>query len=140
MKCPACNSQLKEFVVNNVTLDACNVGCGGLWFDNYELKKFDEAREPNVDIPMDIKKNIQRNPTPFSCPKCDNIKLFQHFSSVKRQVSVDECASCGGVWLDAGELNEIRKEFATEVDRQKAAEQMCSDLIKKAVFVKKTSN
>lgn len=43
------------------------------------------------------------------CPRCPGIHMSRHFFSVKRQVEIDDCPSCGGVWLDAGELAE--KEF-----------------------------
>lgn len=131
MKCPACNSQLKEFTVNNVRLDACNVGCGGVWFDNHELKKFDEAHEPVMDLVIEPQANIKRNPAPLSCPKCSNIKLFQRFSSVKRHVEVDECAGCGGIWLDSGEMSSLRNEFKSEEDRKKAASDLFKDMFSK---------
>src|SRR5207245_4490625 len=44
-----------------------------------------------------------------------------HFWSVKRQVTVDECAKCEGVFLDPGELAEIRSEYRSEDERRKAA-------------------
>lgn len=122
MKCPACNAQLKVFPINNIQLDACHLGCGGIWFDNHELKKFDETHEPAVNLGIETKA-VTKNPQPYTCPKCKNIKLFSRFSSVKRNVEVDECAGCGGIWLDAGEISGIRNEFATEADRTKAAEE-----------------
>ncbi len=130
MKCPACNSSLKGFTINNIQLDACHLGCGGVWFDNRELKKFDETHEPSVNLDIQHK-NVQKNSQPYSCPKCTKIKLFPRFSSVKRKVQVDECASCGGVWLDAGEISEIRNEFSTEADRTKAAEEIFNHMFDK---------
>lgn len=130
MKCPACNSVLKEYNVNNVTLDACNSGCGGVWFDNRELKKFDEGHEPSINLGITAKK-IHKNTQPYACPKCDNIKLFKRFSSVKRKVEVDECAGCGGIWLDAGEILAIRDEFNTEEDRIRAAEESFGQMFDK---------
>ena len=44
------------------------------------------------------------------CPKCGDIVLMRHYYSKKRGVVVDECPSCGGFWLDAGELEQIRSE------------------------------
>ena len=41
MKCPACENELTDKDVGGVTVDICNGGCGGLWFDNFEFKKFD---------------------------------------------------------------------------------------------------
>ncbi len=131
MKCPACNSQLNNFNIDNVSLDACNLGCGGVWFDNHELKKFDEAHEPLVDLNIEPKENLHRNPAPLSCPKCNGIKLFQRFSSIKRKVEVDECAGCGGIWLDSGEILALRNEFATEDERKRAAEDILESLFSK---------
>lgn len=131
MNCPACNSHLSEIQVHNVTLDACKSGCGGVWFDNHELKKFDEEHEPLIDLELQPQENIQRNAAPLSCPKCSNIKLFQRFSSVKRKVEIDECPGCGGIWLDAGEIVALREEFKTETDRKKAAEELFDDMFSK---------
>jgi Zn-finger nucleic acid-binding protein len=54
--------------------------------------------------------------------------MMRHFFSVKRQVAVDECPSCGGYWLDVGELAAIRTEFKTEVERNQAAARYFSEL------------
>ena len=48
--------------------------------------------------------------------------MMRHFFSIKRNVEVDECAQCGGVWLDAGELDAIRSEFTSESAKLAAAE------------------
>jgi Zn-finger nucleic acid-binding protein len=40
------------------------------------------------------------------------MKLHRHFFSAKRRIEVDECPNCGGYWLDAGELAQIRAEKA----------------------------
>lgn len=130
MICPACSSQTKVFTVNNIQLDACHLGCGGVWFDNRELKKFDEAHEPSLNLGIEPKK-VQKNAQPYACPKCPGIKLFKRFSSVKRKVEVDECAKCGGIWLDAGEIMSIREEFSTEAERVKAAEETFDSMFAK---------
>ncbi len=43
MKCPACGNALTEKTVDPITLDVCQGGCGGIWFDNFELQKVDEC-------------------------------------------------------------------------------------------------
>ena len=125
MKCPACGNELKAVVVNDITVDVCENGCGGIWFDRFELKKVDEAHEsageklliidrnPNVDVNYTARRN---------CPKCDDIVMMQHFFSVKKEVAVDECPNCAGFWLDFGELGKIRGQFNSEEERSKAAE------------------
>ena len=41
MKCPRDESELLEKTVAAVTIDVCQ-SCGGIWFDNFEVKSFDE--------------------------------------------------------------------------------------------------
>lgn len=126
MECPACHRQLQEMMVGDVAVDVCKGGCGGLWFDNQELKKFDEPHEEaGVDL-LDVERDeslrvdhSQRR----NCPHCDDVVMMRHFFSVKREVELDECPSCGGIWLDAGELAKIRSLYGSEEERRAAAKE-----------------
>lgn len=113
MKCPACFNDLTEFHVANLAVDACQGGCGGIWFDAFELQKVDEesetAGEPLLDIQRDGRLVVDAS-RKRECPRCAGMKLRRHFFSAKRQVEVDQCPNCGGYWLDAGELALIRAE------------------------------
>ena len=134
MKCPVCNNKLSQMVVGGVTVDVCKRGCGGIWFDNFELKKVDEPNESAGEILLTIKqkKGIRIDHRKrLRCPKCGNVVMMRHFFSIKRQVEVDECPDCGGYWLDIGELAKIRKEFGTEEGRTKAAEAYFSEVFGK---------
>jgi len=53
---------------------------------------------------------------------CPDSVLMRHFFSAQRAVTVDECPTCGGVWLDAGELDRIRSEYPSDAARRQAAE------------------
>ncbi|PLX18337.1 MAG: hypothetical protein C0601_04785 [Candidatus Muiribacterium halophilum] len=123
MKCPACDRDLTEKDVNGVKVDVCENGCAGIWFDNYELKKFDEIHE-NCDGLINIKKDpsVKVSDDKRDCPRCEDIKMLKHYFSIKRQVKVDECPACGGVFLDGGELEAIRSQFDTEKEREEAAD------------------
>jgi Zn-finger nucleic acid-binding protein len=125
MKCPACNNELSQLAAGNIMVDVCQGGCGGIWFDQFELRRVDEAHESAgehlLDVERDENINIDYNQR-RRCPKC-NILMLQHFFSPKRQVKVDECPQCGGYWLDAGELSIIRKQFKDNAERQKAVQQ-----------------
>jgi Zn-finger nucleic acid-binding protein len=39
----------------------------------------------------------------MACPKCSN----EMMQVVKHGITIDTCATCGGVWLDKGELGEL---------------------------------
>lgn len=120
--CPACKNALKVKTVDGIKVDVCEGGCGGIFFDHKELKKFDEPHEAAGTVLLDTKRNpaVKINHNQRNCPLCEKIVMMRQFFSVKRQVEVDLCASCGGYWLDAGELSKIRTEFKSEEERIKA--------------------
>ncbi len=131
MKCPACSNELQEMTVADITVDVCKGGCGGMWFDNFELKKFDEPHESTGQALLEIERDpnvVAENQEKLKCPKCDNIVMMRHFFSVKKKVEMDECPGCAGIWLDAGELAQIRSMFETEEEKHKAAEEYFDDV------------
>lgn len=126
MKCPACRNSLTGLTVSDVHVNVCKGGCGGIWFDNYELRKFDEPREHAGEALLDVEVDSAIKVSPSerrNCPQCEGMVMMRHFFSAKKHVEVDECPGCGGVWLDEGELRSIRKLFASEEEREKAAKE-----------------
>jgi Zn-finger nucleic acid-binding protein len=124
---------METMTVEKITVDVCNEGCGGIWFDRFELSHFDEPDESGGEI----LENIRKDPTVKvdlkarrKCPR-DGTIMMQHFFSVKKQVTVDECPQCAGFWLDAGELTSIRHEYTSEKERQKAAEKYFGEIFGK---------
>jgi len=124
MKCPACDSNLHSMTVGKLTVDVCKGGCGGIWFDNFELTKVDEPDEFEGEALLHIERDdrlLVDYERRRNCPKCENIVMMRHYYSERRQVEVDTCPNCAGVWLDPGELAIIRKEGSEGADRQLAA-------------------
>ena len=114
MNCPACYNELTQMQVGKLQVDACQNGCGGVWFDAFELQKVDELHEPGDPL-LHIRTDLHVVVDPSrkrECPRCAGIKLHRHFFSAKRRVQVDQCPNCSGYWLDAGELALIRAERA----------------------------
>ena len=113
MDCPACSNALTEIRVGSVKLDACEGGCGGIWFDAFELQRVEQeyhdvgealikvTRNPALGVDASAKRR---------CPRCDDVKLKRHFFSARKEVEVDQCPNCGGYWLDAGELEKVHAE------------------------------
>ena len=123
---------MKEIQVRDITVDACVGGCGGIWFDWLELKKVDEPHEALGEDLIHVERDesiVVDRRLPRECPHCSGQKMMQHFASAKRELAVDECPACGGYFLDYGELNEIRGQYATEEERQKATEALFDDLL-----------
>jgi len=121
LKCPACNKDMKKVFVakEGVNIDICLDGCGGMWFDNREIKYFDEQNEKIDEIiaVIDGKEFAKVDQTNFrSCPVC-GARMVKNFSSVKQDIKIDECYACGGKFLDNSELQAMRAEYVTEADR-----------------------
>jgi len=143
MKCPACGNKLQQMSVDNVTVDVCKGGCGGIWFDNFEIKKFDEPHESTGEHLLEIERNVGitiDHTKKRMCPKCDDVAMMRHFFSVKKEVEVDECPGCGGFWLDCGELRKIRSLFNTEKERKKAAEEYFDEIFGEQLREMKAKN
>jgi len=131
MKCPVCGNAMEEIGIEGIVLDVCKGGCGGIWFDGFELQKVDEPFESAGEKLLDIEKDetlVIDHTKRHKCPKCDDMIMMRHFFSPKKQVQVDECPNCAGIWLDAGELSQIRNQFTSEKERKKAAEHYFSEI------------
>jgi len=99
--------------VGSLVVDVCQGGCGGIWFDAFELQQVDEERKSAGEALLHIlhDEHVVVDPArKRDCPRCTGVKLHRHFFSAKRKVEVDQCPNCGGYWLDAGELAQIRAE------------------------------
>ena len=59
MKCPACDHELTELQVGSLYVDVCQGGCGGIWFDAFELPRVENEsvalEEPLLWIQRDEK-------------------------------------------------------------------------------------
>ena len=134
MKCPACFNQLKQVQIGSLVVDVCEGGCGGVWFDAFELQRVDEEQELAGERLLEIRRDERIKVDPArkrECPRCEGIKLKRHFSSAKRRVEVDECPNCGGYWLDAGELAQIRLEKSQAAQEEQADQgQLSAEVIR----------
>ena len=133
MKCPACFNELTTRQTGDFAVDVCQGGCGGIWFDAFELQRVDqngELGEALLEVQQDITIVVDLS-RKRECPRCPGIKLHRHFFSAKRRVQVDQCPNCNGYWLDAGELAQIRAEHSANDAAEKAkASTISSDFIR----------
>ncbi len=124
--CPACRKDMHMININGADLEACSEGCGGIWFDSAELFRLDtEEKGEGSEV---LKKLFSLaamgktdTPEKKECIKCGN-KMKRHEYREGSGVFVDECYSCGGLWLDGGELKSIHKNpsvRASNLEREK---------------------
>ncbi len=122
--------------IKNVELDICPK-TGGIWFDRFEINKFDETHE---DI-SEILKALPQNPIPPEVLK--NRKSPKHPAAIMQQqpygpkgmngiLTVDICSMSAGIWLDYLEIQKIRELYPNESDRKKSVE----DFVEKSFQLK----
>ena len=137
MKCPRTGTELKEVEIEGIKVDISEA-CGGVWFDNFELKHFDEvhesAGEKLIDLMSQYKTDYIDLSQRLNSPRHPEVVMKRRFFSPKRQIEIDECPQCGGIWLDAGELTKIRDLFPTEGDRKKAGKEFLDEVFENSEF------
>ncbi len=102
-------------------------GCGGAWFDRYELEHFKwKDHEAGERLAALMERFQSGEPDPeekHSCPRCGDVVLHRRFYNALRKVEIDECPACGGVWLEVGDLAKIRKLYPTPEERERVSKE-----------------
>ncbi len=84
VECPACGNGLTQMTAGGITVDACAGGCGGIWFDRYELMRVDESHESAGEELLDVERDpaLSVDHTKrLRCPKGDDAVMMRHFFS-----------------------------------------------------------
>lgn len=136
--CPRTGTAMEEVTINGVELNI-SPACGGIWFDNWELEKFDEVHETAGDELLELvekysKPGVDLPEQRLKSPRAEGVVMMRRFFGTKRKVEIDECPATGGIWLDAGELAAIRSTYPTEAERKAAAGAFVSEMLASKEF------
>lgn len=134
MVCPNCKIELKEVKIKSLNLgffikvDQCPK-CGGIWFDQYELYQIPPEEAKKIDI---IDENLIAKPTKVNseiyCPK-DNSKLsILRDPIIPKDIHIELCDKCGGIWLNRGELVHYKEQVVKK--QQEKSDPQIKKLIK----------
>lgn len=111
MKCPSCKNPLREKSAGGLILDLCYGGCGGIWFDARELERVSASAAATLHSIWTVPQGKVTLTEPRMCPRCPNQILERKWFSDLKQVEIDQCPKCDGIWLDAGEFTRIYEEI-----------------------------
>lgn len=109
--CPACGAVMKKIFIpsSGINIDICAEGCGGLFFDNQELQQFNKDDKDISEIKEVLEgktfKSVDDSQTRI-CAACGKPMVKTSIKGIG--IQIDTCYSCGGVFLDNGELDIIR--------------------------------
>lgn len=111
LTCPACGKNMTKIYIaeQQINVDICLDGCGGILFDNRELEKCDEINENAKEILETIKSKdfYETDETAQRiCTICNTPML--KMGAGTGSVQIDCCSVCGAKFLDNGELQRIR--------------------------------
>ena len=128
ISCPACKAKMDKVFIERVNfhLDICK-NCGGIFFDNREFKKFDEAHESIAEIEAaleDCKYIKIYSEGVRVCPSCT-----ANMAKVGTNPTIDECYTCGAKFLDGKELQVYRNECPNEQARSQFFNNLLKDLL-----------
>ena len=114
--CPHCNIDMERLEIEvpgpNVFIDYCPK-CNSYWFDKGEFRKIvkDRLAEKNVGKQEGMNEWVK-----FGCPRCgENMRMKFMYN-----VEVDQCDECGGIWLDDGELLQLKEKYLERIQDKHA--------------------
>jgi uncharacterized protein len=112
INCPRTGQPMTKIRLGGVTVDYSK-SSGGVFFDRFELQNFEGPQDTDgralVEI-LDHYANPAINATGrIRCPRHPDVTMMRRFYNVMRRVEIDECPACGGIWLDSGELDLVRR-------------------------------
>jgi Zn-finger nucleic acid-binding protein len=104
VNCPRCKSSLIVVEYHKIELDWCP-SCEGLWFDRGEMELVatrlsGSTATPAATTPADTREGR------LKCPLC-RARMDKRYLGSPPVIIADICPSCGGLWLDHGELELI---------------------------------
>lgn len=129
--CPSCYTvEMRTVATGASQYETCD-SCGGAFFDFGELAA--EAK-PAPDAVGTAEKIYRGDDLPDNppmdmriCPRCEGIEMTEREYSHDSGIHVDACPNCFSVFLNAKELEEIRRYLST-YDRSDETETMKSKI------------
>ena len=90
---------------DGTALDFCG-SCKGMWFDAGEVADFAGLGRDLPDLVIAL---LQRKPTEFPCPVCEDESLVEIKYARFVNLLLDYCLECKGLYFDAGEVRSLQR-------------------------------
>jgi Zn-finger nucleic acid-binding protein len=112
LHCPKCeDTALVTTRVRDIDVDRCP-SCQGVWFDEAELPRLLHTDHRGLSRLQGGHDRSGLTEKRGDCPR-DHTPLLRVFSAQNPAVIVDACPTCKGIWLDAGELDQLLRPART---------------------------
>jgi len=130
MFCPVCKKSMTEEDFGGVKVDVCRDGCKGMWFEYLALSKLDQQNEGVGQLlqeALNYPRVNDENRGPINCPKC-NVQMHRHLYKSDKEVNIDECYVCGGIFLDSGDFAHIRDNHMSEQEEDTYLQKLINNI------------
>jgi Zn-finger nucleic acid-binding protein len=120
ISCPKDGQTMTRLDADGVAVDRCP-DCGGIWLDLGELRELldrDPEAAPLITLLDRAERRVQRKnppktPDEWTCPR-DGARLTSLRDPRQPHLEYELCSICGGVYFDAGELNDLSRQTLLE--------------------------
>lgn len=107
LQCPKCDAPMARVVHESIEVDRCE-GCQGIWFDMLEMDRLlgvpgseaIDTGDPAIGRELNKKDTI-------ACPVCSTL-MIRMVDADQPHIWYEACATCHGVFLDAGEFVDLK--------------------------------
>lgn len=106
MHCPKCSGTMRSTEARGIPFSRCTQ-CDGIWIDTrlIEHRVVDSTSRQSLGETIDRIVKRGRSVSAVECPRCE---LPLHVR-VHKELEVDWCTTCRGIYLDAGELEKVQR-------------------------------
>lgn len=140
LECPRCKEKLSLHTLEGMAVRVCNL-CGGLWIGSQEFREALKKPPPHgsQDMETGVLETALWEESRLPCPDC-GLPMSKGRYAYSSGVTIDRCQSCGGVWLDRGELARLRVFVSRPVSQDRVLlAQMQAEILKKRATARELS-
>jgi Zn-finger nucleic acid-binding protein len=116
MDCPRCSVELTEVAGDDSTMQRCST-CGGLWVDVADLNRI--LLHANLPALSALGGYVNADEIAGQCPAC-LVDLVVVEGGEKRSLHYDTCESCGGIWVEGPDEDELPETIDFKQAKQQA--------------------
>jgi Zn-finger nucleic acid-binding protein len=107
MNCPKCSESLEAVDFRGIEVDRCT-GCHGIFFDAGEdIVLKDMVASELIDTGSKRVGEAFDEMRKINCPRC-NAQMISLEDTEQRHIRYEVCRDCFGIFLDAGEFEDLK--------------------------------
>jgi hypothetical protein len=121
LECPNCRTEMQRDDRRDLAVDVCP-SCGGVWLDSGELNTLATGMHGDIEY-CSVDEAVHRDRFPRRpSPRCPDAVMHKMNLLRLSDIIFDWCPSCGGFYLDKGEVDRMNRELKNLTPNHEAEE------------------